>query len=92
MLSNKIKFLQHNNRNLSINSKKIKKNEIFFAIDGSKQSGNSYSSEALSRGAYKVVTSKKIRNKNYLIVKNVRKFLAKACSVKYKEKPKNTIS
>ena len=92
MLSKKIKFLKYKNRNFSINSKKIKKNDIFFAMEGSKQSGNLYSSEALSKGAYKVVTSKNIRNKNYLIVKNVNKFLAEACSVKYKEKPKNIIA
>ena len=92
MLSKKIKFLKYKNRNFSINSKKVKKNDIFFAMEGSKQSGNLYSSEALSKGAYKVVTSKKIRNKNYLIVKNVKKFLAEACSVKYKEKPKNIIA
>jgi UDP-N-acetylmuramyl-tripeptide synthetase len=61
-------------------------------MEGSKQSGNLYSSEALSKGAYKVVTSKNIRNKNYLIVKNVNKFLAEACSIKYKEKPKNIIA
>ncbi|CAN1596940.1 MurE UDP-N-acetylmuramyl tripeptide synthase [Candidatus Pelagibacterales bacterium] len=92
MLNKKNKFLKFQNRNFSINSKKVKKNDIFFAIEGSKQSGNLYSSEALSRGAYKVVTSKNIRNKNYIIVKNVRKFLAEACSVKYKEKPKNIIA
>ena len=92
MLSKKIKFLKYKNRNFSINSKKVKKNDIFFAMEGSKQSGNLYSSEALSKGAYKVVTSKNIRNKNYLIVKNVKKFLAEACSVKYKEKPKNIIA
>ena len=92
MLSKKIKFLKYQNRNFSINSKKVNKNDIFFAIEGSKQSGSLYSSEALSKGAYKVVTSKKIRNKNYLIVKNVKKFLAEACSVKYKEKPKNIIA
>ena len=92
MLSKKIKFLKYQNRNFSINSKKVNKNNIFFAIEGSKQSGSLYSSEALSKGAYKVVTSKKIRNKNYLIVKNVKKFLAEACSVKYKEKPKNIIA
>ncbi|NBT38268.1 MAG: UDP-N-acetylmuramoyl-L-alanyl-D-glutamate--2,6-diaminopimelate ligase, partial [Proteobacteria bacterium] len=73
MLSKKIKFLKYQNRNFSINSKKVNKNDIFFAIDGSKQSGNLYSTEALSRGAFKVVTSKNIKNKNYLIVKNVRK-------------------
>ena len=92
MLSKKIKFLKYQNRNFSINTKKVNKNDIFFAIEGSKQSGSLYSSEALSKGAYKVVTSKKIRNKNYLIVKNVKKFLAEACSVKYKEKPKNIIA
>ena len=92
MLSKKIKFLKYQNRNFSINSKKVNKNDIFFAIEGSKQSGSLYSSEALSKGAYKVVTSKKIRNKNYLIVKNVKKFLVEACSVKYKEKPKNIIA
>ena len=92
MLSKKIKFLKYQNRNFSINSKKVNKNDIFFAIEGSKQSGSLYSLEALSKGAYKVVTSKKIRNKNYLIVKNVKKFLAEACSVKYKEKPKNIIA
>ena len=92
MLSKKIKFLKYQNRNFSINSKKVNKNDIFFAIEGSKQSGSLYSSEALSKGAYKIVTSKNIRNKNYLIVKNVKKFLVEACSVKYKEKPKNIIA
>ena len=92
MLSKKIKFLKYQNRNFSINSKKVNKNDIFFAMEGSKQSGNLYSSEALSKGAYKVVTSKNTKNKNYLIVKNVNKFLAEACSIKYKEKPKNIIA
>jgi UDP-N-acetylmuramyl-tripeptide synthetase len=92
MLSKKIKFLKYKNRNFSIHSKKVKKNDIFFAMEGSKQSGNLYSSEALSKGAYKVVTSKNTKNKNYLVVKNVNKFLAEACSAKYKEKPKNIIA
>ena len=92
MLSKKIKFLKYKNRNFSINSKKVKKNDIFFAMEGSKQSGNLYSSEALSKGAYKVVTSKNTKNKNYLVVKNVNKFLAEACSAKYKEKPNNIIA
>ena len=45
MLNKKNKFLKFQNRNFSINSKKVKKNDIFFAIEGSKQSGNLYSSE-----------------------------------------------
>ena len=92
MLSKKIKFLKNKNRNFSINSKEVKKNDIFFAMEGSKQSGDLYSSEALSNGAFKIVTSKNIKNKNYLTVKNVRKFLAEACSIKYKEKPNNIIA
>ena len=70
MLSKKIKFLKYKNRNFSINSKEVKKNDIFFAIEGSKQSGVLYSSEALSKGAFKVVTSKNIKNKNYLFEKD----------------------
>ena len=92
MLSKKIKSLKYQNRNFSINSKKIKKNDIFFAINGLTESGNLYSSEALSKGASKVVTSKNIKNKNYLKVSNVRKFLAEACSIKYKKKPNNIIA
>ena len=92
MLSKKIKSLKYQNRNFSINSKKIKKNDIFFAINGLTESGNLYISKALSKGASKVVTSKNIKNKNYLKVSNVRKFLAEACSIKYKKKPNNTIA
>ena len=92
MLSKKIKSLRYQIRNFTINSKKIKKNDIFFAIDGLKESGNLYSSEALSKGASKIVTSKNIKNKNYLKVSNVRKFLAVACSIKYKKKPNNIIA
>ncbi len=92
MLNKKIKSLRYQNKNFSINSKKIKKNDIFFAIDGLKESGNLYSSEALSKGASKIVTSKNIKNKNNLKVSNVRKFLAEACSIKYKKKPNNIIA
>ncbi|MFN5132473.1 MAG: Mur ligase family protein, partial [Candidatus Fonsibacter sp.] len=92
MLSKKIKSLKYQNRNFSINSKKIKKNDIFFAIDGLTQSGNSFISEAIANGASAVVTSSGIKNQRYLRVHNVRKFLAEACSIKYKKKPKNIIA
>ncbi|MFM7989398.1 MAG: Mur ligase domain-containing protein, partial [Candidatus Fonsibacter sp.] len=55
MLSKKIKSLKYQNRNFSINSKKIKRNDIFFAIDGLTQSGNSFISEAIANGASAVV-------------------------------------
>ncbi|MBM5787562.1 MAG: UDP-N-acetylmuramoyl-L-alanyl-D-glutamate--2,6-diaminopimelate ligase, partial [Pelagibacterales bacterium] len=92
MLSKKIKSSKYQNRNFSINSKKIKRNDIFFAIDGLTQSGNSFISEAIANGASAVVTSSSIKNQRYLRVHNVRKFLAEACSIKYKKKPKNIIA
>lgn len=92
MLSKKIKSLKYQSRNFSINSKKTKRNDIFFAIDGLTQSGNSFISEAIANGASAVVTSSGIKNQRYLKVHNVRKFLAEACSIKYKKKPKNIIA
>jgi UDP-N-acetylmuramyl-tripeptide synthetase len=92
MPNNKIKSLNYKKSNFCLNSKKTKKNDIFFAIEGSKQSGNLYSAEALSKGASKVVTSRIVKSKKYLVVKNVRKFLAEACAIKYNQKPNNIIA
>ena len=72
--------------------KEVKKNNIFFAVEGSKRSGDLYSLEALANGACKVVTSKVTKNKKYLVVRNVKNFLIEACSAKYKEKPNNIIA
>ena len=40
------------------NSKKIKKNYIFFAIKGSKFNGNHFINEAISKGARIIVSNK----------------------------------
>ena len=48
----------------SINSKDIKKNDIFFAIKGKKNDGNKFISEAIKKGASIVVTDKSIREIN----------------------------
>jgi UDP-N-acetylmuramyl-tripeptide synthetase len=92
MLSKNLKILQYKKRDFCLNSKEVKKNNIFFAIEGSKQSGDLYSLDALANGAYKVVTSKVTKNKKYLVVRNVKNFLIEACSAKYKEKPNNIIA
>ncbi len=60
----------------SINSKKVKQNDIFFAIKGQKKDGNSYADEAIKRGASlaivnklgKLNKSKKIKTNNTLKV------------------------
>jgi len=60
-----------------INSKEVKKNDIFFAIKGEKKDGNNYIRDAYKNGAQIVVGSKKLKNspKNYIKVKDPLKFL-----------------
>lgn len=46
---------------VSINSKTVKKNNLFFAIRGKNTDGHKFVSEALKRGAIKAIISKKIK-------------------------------
>ena len=48
---------------ISFDSRKVRKNNIFFAITGSKTSGTKFANEAISRGASVIVTDKKFKNK-----------------------------
>ena len=62
-----------NYRGVSINSKTIKKNNLFFALKGKNTDGHKYVKSALKKGAAKCVVSKKINltSKNKVIkVKN----------------------
>jgi MurE/MurF fusion protein len=80
---------------ISFDSRKTKRGNIFFSIDGHKTSGSKYIMEALARGASAVVSNKKIKYINstspLILVKDVRKSLSEACSKIYKEKPKKCI-
>jgi murE/murF fusion protein len=74
-----LNFLRKNTKinEASINSKEIKKNDIFFAIKGKKKDGNYYSDEAIQKGASLVIVNKK-NKKNIakeIKVKNTLKFL-----------------
>jgi len=82
-------------KGICFDSRKTKKNDIFFAIEGSKKSGAKFINEAISKGSSAIVTdTKKIRNSKIPIikVKNVRKSLAAICSIFYKKKPKTIIA
>ncbi len=101
LLKNLIKDIQKDKRNifitgLSTNSKKIKKNFIFFAIKGNKFNGEKFINDAIHKGASVVVCSKsyKIRNKNVVIIRKnkIRQFLSEISSRYYKSKPKNIIA
>ena len=80
---------------ISFDSRKVRKNNIFFAITGNKTSGTRFVNEAISRGASVIVTGKKFKNKKKQIplisVKDIRASLSEACSNFYIKKPVNII-
>jgi murE/murF fusion protein len=78
-ISNKI-----NIKDISINSKTIKKNDVFFAIKGKNADGNKFISEVLKKKSSFAVVSK--INRNYPLskqvkVKNTLNFLSKCSSI-----------
>jgi murE/murF fusion protein len=101
LLSNLLKSVGTKYRNINIkgisfDSRKVKKKDIFFAIKGTKVSGDIFIKEALLKGASIVVIDKKTKPKNnkksYLLVPDVRKSLTEVCSNFYKKKPSNIIA
>ena len=81
---------------LAVDSKKIKKGFIFFAIKGSKFNGEKYISEAIKKGAKVIVCSKNcsFKSKKIKVIRssNTRLLLSEICSKFYKSKPKNIIA
>ena len=81
---------------ISFDSRKVKKKDIFFAIEGKKTSGARFVQEALLKGASVIVSNKKIKylnqNATLILVKDVRKSLSEACSNFFKQKPRNIIA
>ena len=100
LLGNLFKSANKNYKNIpvegiSFDSKKIRKNYIFFAIKGTKTSGIKYINEAISKGASVIVSDSKIKykkEKQLFFVEDVRESLSKACSLFYKKKPLNIIA
>ncbi len=71
-------------KNISINSKTIKKNDVFFAIKGKRVDGNRFVSEAFKKKSSFVIVNR--INKNYPVskqikVKNTLSFLTKCSSI-----------
>ena len=80
---------------IAFNSKEVKKNYIFFAIDGNKTSGKKFIKEAILKGASVIIANKKIKKKIKIptvIVKDTRESLSEACSKFYKKKPLNIVA
>jgi murE/murF fusion protein len=81
---------------LSLDSRQIKKNFLFFVIKGKEFNGEDYILSAIKNGAKAIICEKnyKIKNKKIPIiqVKNIQKSIVEACMVFYKKKPKNIIA
>ena len=100
LLKNLIKNISKDNEKIiingvSTNSKKVKKNFIFFAIKGKKTNGEKYIEEAIDNGASVIVCSKtyKIKQKILTIKTNkVRHLLSEISSRFYNSKPTNIIA
>ena len=69
---------------MSIDTRTLKKGNLFLALKGKNQDGNKFSHNALKRGANYVVSSSRIKEKNkkIIIVKNTIDFLNKFAKLK----------
>ena len=83
-------------KNLSLDSRLVKKGDLFFALKGNKFNGEKFISSAIKKGASAVVCSNRFKSKNlkipFIKVKDVKKTLSKACKNFFKKKPKNIIA
>ncbi len=81
---------------IASNSTQVKKDNIFFAIEGKKFNGNEYIFDAINRGAKIIISKKKLKfyDKNIIFLKdnNPRKLLAEISFKLIKRKPKNLIA
>ena len=89
-------FSNRSFKGFEFNSKKIKKDYIFFAIKGNKFDGYKFINNSIKNGARTIVSENKfegIKN-NVLFIKssNVRKLLSEISYKIYKKKPKNLIA
>ena len=85
-----------NIKGLSLDSRQIKKNYLFFATKGTKYNGEDYIFSAIRKGACAVVCDINCKVSNVKIpiikVKNIKKTLTEACKTFYRAKPKNIIA
>ena len=91
-----LRYKNHYFSGLCFNSAKCKKDNIFFAIKGTKIDGNKFINHAIKKGAKTIISNKKfegIKN-NILFIRssNVRKLLSETAYSIYKNKPKNLIA
>ena len=76
---------------ICFDSRKVKRGNIFFAIQGNKTSGIKFISDAVKKGASVIIIDKKIKFNNtkipLVLVRDCRESLSEACANFYKKKP-----
>ena len=91
-----LKYRNHYFSGICFNSSKCKKDNIFFAIKGTKIDGNKFINHAIQNGAKIIISNQKFegikKNILYLRSYNVRKSLSEFAYTIYKSKPKNIIA
>ncbi len=82
-------------KGISLDSRKVKKGNLFFAIKGNKFNGEKFINEAIKKGARVVIYSSK-KERKYKVtsinVKNIKETLSSVCSKFFNKKPKNIIA
>jgi len=90
------KYYFHKFKNLNLDSRKCKQDDIFFSIRGVKKNGNKFINDAIKNGARTIVSDLDFQGKkeNTLFIKNknVRKLVSEIASKFYKEIPGNLIA
>ena len=90
------KYLNHSFSKIEFNSNNCEKNDIFFAIRGTKINGNRFINNAIKNGAKTIVSDLKFQGYKedilFLKSKNPRRTLAEASTFFYNKKPKNLIA
>ena len=76
-------------KNLCYDSRKLKKNEIFFDFISNKKKITLILKKVIEKKPYLIVSQKKINYKNIFIVKNIKNFYFSLIKKKYKNIPKN---
>ena len=88
-------FQKYNIKGLSINSKTVKENDVFFVIKGQNVDGNDFIKDALNQAAALVITDNKkntIIDDKVIYVEDVQAALYEAIEIFYPKKPKNLIA
>ena len=90
------KYRKTDIKGICFDSRKAKKNDIFFAIKGNKTSGTKFIQEAILKKISAIVVDSKTKFKTsktpLLMVRDTRKSLSEACSNFYKKKPSHIVA